>query len=519
MTADDAALERRRLKWAVDTSVGQLEDMARQTRARLGESSAELFEAHAMMAADDDFAAAMEECVSNGSSAEYAVQQAGERFAQILSASEDEYLRARAADIRDVARRILNNLTGVTEERLHFTGPYILAAEDLSPSETIRLDPASILAIAVQKGSATSHTAILARTLGIPAVCGLGAQLDESLDGQEAWIDGSAGELVALPDAATSTAFEKRREGTKRRSVELRTLIGKEDVTRDGKEILVYCNIASPQDVQAVLENDGRGVGLFRSEFLYLGRPDLPGEEEQFEAYRTVAQAMGGRRVIIRTLDAGADKQAQALGLPPEENPALGMRAVRVCLNRPELLRTQLRAIYRASAYGKVAVMFPMIASLWELEACLDACRLVRAELTAENVPFDAELEAGIMIETPAAVLIADELAAKADFFSIGTNDLTQYLLACDRQRSDLGRHSDPHHPAVLRAIRMTVQAAHKAGIWAGICGELASDLSMLPEFLRIGVDELSVPPAFVLPLRAAIRASAATEQTEKTPV
>lgn len=507
-TAEDAALELRRLRRALDLSVRQLEETAKQTRVRIGDSAAALFEAHAMMAADEEFVRTMQTLIRQGKSAEFAVRQAGERFAQLLGASDDAYLRGRAADIRDVAHRIVENLLGVWEEKnpAGQEHPVILAAEELSPSETIRLDPAGILAIAVQNGSPTSHTAILARTLGIPAVCGLGPLLNEASDGLDAWIDGETGELVIEPDEEMCAEFEKRRKGRERRSVELKSLVGKEDVTQDGQKMLVYCNISSPGDVSAVLENDGRGIGLFRSEYLYLGRSDLPGEEEQFEAYREVAQAMQGRRVIVRTLDAGADKKAESLGLPPEENPALGMRAVRVCLSRPELFRTQLRALYRASAYGKISVMFPMIASVWELEECLAACRCVQEELRAEGRAFDEHLETGVMIETPAAVLIADELAARVNFFSVGTNDLTQYLLACDRQRSDLGRHWDPHHPAVLRALRMTAQAAHKAGIWVGICGELAADLSMLPDFLSMGIDELSVPAAFVLPLRAAIR-------------
>ena len=353
-------------------------------------------------------------------------------------------------------------------------------------------------------------TAILARTMGIPAICGLGDSLKEEYAGRTAYIDGETGKVAMDPDELTLTAFKQKEQ----KQVEMRTLMdemrGKEDVTLDGRKMMVYCNIGSPDDVPAVLQNDGQGIGLFRSEFLYLAASDYPSEEEQFKAYKKVAEAMNGKRVVIRTLDIGADKQVAYFNLQKEENPAMGVRAIRICLNRPEVFRTQLRALYRASAYGKVAIMFPMITSVWEVRECKRACQAVMAELDAEGIPYNKDTEIGIMVETPASVFIADALAKEVDFFSVGTNDLTQYTLACDRQANDLGKFFDPHHPAVLRALKIAADAAHKAGIWIGICGELGADLSLLDTFLAIGIDELSVSPSSVLPLRAKIRESTA---------
>ena len=507
-TAEDPAAELERLEAARAQSIEQLETMAEKARGTAGDEVAALFETHAMLVGDEDYARTMRVLIEQGSSAEHAAQQAGERFASILAAMDDAYMKARAADIRDITRRIVNNLLGVVEGGIHADSPIILAAEDLAPSETIQLDKTKILAIATQRGSSNSHMAILARTLGIPAVCGLGEELNETCQGREAYIDGDAGQLVFDPDAAMLETLCRRCALRAEERREMLGMVGREDVTLDGQPMRVYCNIHSPEDLSAVLSNDGRGIGLFRSEFLYLAASDFPTEETQFLAYRQVVQAMQGKRVIIRTLDIGADKQADYFRLEKEENPALGLRAIRVCLNKPDVFRTQLRALYRASAYGKLAIMFPMIASVWEVEECLRFCSRVRQELEDEKILFDPDLEIGIMIETPAAVLIADELAGLVDFFSIGTNDLTQYMLACDRQSGNMGRFFDPHHPAVLRAIRMTADAAHRAGIWVGICGELAADLSLLPDFLDMGIDELSVSPASVLPLRAAIRNS-----------
>ena len=512
--AQDPAAERARLEAARVQAMEQLEAMAERARAQAGDDAAILFETHAMFLEDEDFTGAMDEQLDEGYTAEYAAQQAGEQFAAMLAAMDDPYMQARAADVRDVTGRLLNILTGVAEGGINSEVPVILAADDLAPSETIQLDKSKILAIATQGGSGNSHTAILARTMGIPAVCGLGDALSEDLDGQEAYIVGETGQLVFEPDEETLAGLEARQQKQAEMRVLMRSMVGQKDVTLDGREMMVYCNIGSPEDIHAVLANDGQGVGLFRSEFLYLATEDYPTEEAQFRAYKQVAEAMKGKRVVIRTLDIGADKQVDYFHLNKEENPAMGVRAIRICLNRPEVFRTQLRALYRASAYGKVAIMFPMITSVWEVEECRRACREVMDELTAEGIPFNPDTELGIMIETPAAVFMSEELAALVDFFSVGTNDLTQYTLACDRQCNDLGRFFDPHHPAVLRALKAATDAAHKAGIWIGICGELGADLELLPTFLAMGIDELSVSPSAVLPLRSAIRKSTAAACT-----
>ena len=506
--AQDPAAEHARLEAARAQAMEQLEAMAEKARAQAGDDAAILFETHAMFLEDEDFTGAMDEQLDEGYTAEYAAQQAGEQFAAMLAAMDDPYMQARAADVRDVAGRLLNILTGVAEGGIHSEVPVILAADDLAPSETIQLDKSKILAIATQGGSGNSHTAILARTMGIPAVCGLGDALSEELDGREAYIVGETGQLVFEPDQETLAVLEARQQKQAEMRELMRSMVGQKDITLDGREMMVYCNIGSPEDVPAVLANDGQGVGLFRSEFLYLATEDYPTEEAQFRAYKQVAEAMKGKRVVIRTLDIGADKQVDYFHLNKEENPAMGLRAIRICLNRPEVFRTQLRALYRASAYGKVAIMFPMITSVWEVQECRRACQKVMDELKAEGIPFNPDTELGIMIETPAAVFMAEELAELVDFFSVGTNDLTQYTLACDRQCNDLGRFFDPHHPAVLRALKAATDAAHKAGIWIGICGELGADLELLPTFLAMGIDELSVSPSAVLPLRAAIRKS-----------
>ena len=502
----DPAQERARLDLAREKAAQALLDMARKAGAQVGDSAAELFETHAMFLEDEDFTGAMDELVSEGYNAEYAVGQAGEQFAAMLAEMDDPYMQARAADVKDVTGRLLNLLLGVAEGGIDSEQPVILCAHDLAPSETIQLDKRKILAIATQAGSGNSHTAILARTMGIPAVCGLGESFNESYQGKTAYIVGETGQVIFDPDEETLRSLKARWEQQEQRRELMHSMVGREDVTLDGRRLMVYCNIGSPEDVDAVLSNDGQGVGLFRSEFLYLASQDYPTEEEQFAAYKQVAAAMKGRRVIVRTLDIGADKQVDYFGLNKEENPAMGLRAIRICLDRPEVFRTQLRALYRASAFGKLAIMFPMITSVWEVEECRRACRKVMDELTAEGVPFNKDTELGIMIETPSAVFMAPELARLVDFFSVGTNDLTQYTLACDRQCHGLGRFFDPHHPAVLRALKMAADAAHAAGIWIGICGELGADLELLPTFLALGIDELSVTPTAVLPLRAAIR-------------
>ena len=509
--AADLEKEKQRLEEAKEKSMEQLGALADKAREEAGDESAMLFETHAMFVEDEDFVDCMNNALDEEQcTAERAVEIAGEQFAAMLAAMDDAYMQARAADIKDVARRILNNLMGMVEGGIDSEEPVILAADDLAPSETLQLDKSRILGFITQGGSGNSHTAILARTMGIPAICGLGDSLREELNGRLAYIDGETGKVAIDPDDITLAAFQAKYEKQQEMKVLMETMKGKADVTLDGREMMVYCNIGSPEDVAAVLTNDGQGIGLFRSEFLYLADSDYPTEEEQFKAYKEVAAAMDGKRVVIRTLDIGADKQVGYFELQKEENPALGVRAIRICLNRPEVFRTQLRALYRASAYGKVAIMFPMITSVWEVRECKRACQKVMAELDAEGIPYNKETEIGIMIETPASVLVAGELAKEVDFFSVGTNDLTQYTLACDRQANDLGKFFDPHHPAVLRALKMATDAAHKAGIWIGICGELGADLSLLETFLAIGIDELSVSPSSVLPLRSEIRKSIA---------
>ena len=510
-TVEDTAAELRRLAEAQQKSIYQLEQLADKCRAEAGEESAILFETHAMFVEDEDYVECIMEALNEEQcNAEYAVSVAGEQFAAMFAAMDDAYMRARAADIKDVTQRILNNLMGIVEGGIDSEEPVILAADDLAPSETIQMDKSKILGFATQGGSGNSHTAILARTMGIPAICGLGDALKPEYNGRLAYIDGETGQVVLDPDELTLSALREKHQKQQQMKELLLTMKGQEDVTLDGKHVKLYCNIGSPDDVAAVLANDGQGIGLFRSEFLYLATNDYPTEDQQFEAYKTVAAAMGGKRVIIRTLDIGADKQVDYFHLNKEENPAMGLRAIRICLNRPEVFRTQLRALYRASAYGKVAIMFPMITSVWEVKECRRACQSVMKELTAEGIPFNPNTEIGIMIETPASVFMAKDLAKLVDFFSVGTNDLTQYTLACDRQCNDLGKFFDAHHPAVLRALKMAADAAHEAGIWIGICGELGADISLLPTFLAMGIDELSVSPSAVLPLRAEIRKSIA---------
>ena len=507
----DIEAEKARLAVAQEQSIQQLNALAEQCQEDAGEEMAVLFETHAMFVEDEDFVECITSLIDEKScNAEYAVEQAGIQFAAMFAAMDDAYMQARAADIKDVAKRILNNLLGVVDGGIRSDVPVILAADDLAPSETLQLDKSKILGFVTMGGSGNSHTAILARTMGIPAICDAGEALAEGYNGRVGYIDGETGQLIIDPDAMTQAALKEKYEKQQETKKLLETMKGQEDITLDGKKMLLYCNIGSPEDVAAVLANDGQGIGLFRSEFLYLSASDYPTEDEQFEAYRSVATAMNGKRVVIRTLDIGADKQVDYFDMKEEENPALGVRAIRICLNRPEVFRTQLRALYRASVYGKIAIMFPMITSVWEVKECKRACMSVMKELEVEGIPYNKDTELGIMIETPSSVFVAEELAKLVDFFSVGTNDLTQYTLACDRQANDLGKFYDPHHPALLRAIKMAADAAHKAGIWIGICGELGADISMLPTFLAMGIDELSVSPSAVLPVRAAIRQSIA---------
>ena len=510
-TVADIEAEKTRISSAQEKSMAQLEALAEKAREEAGDEAAILFETHAMFVEDEDYVQCMMDVLEEEScNAEYAVEQAGKQFSAMLAAMDDAYLQGRAADIKDVTRRILNNLMGIVDGGIDSDVPVILAADDLAPSETLQLDKSKILGFITQGGSGNSHTAILARTMGIPAICGLGDALKTEYTGRMSYIDGETGQITLDPDELTLAAFQTKQKKQEEMKELLQSMRGQEDVTLDGREMMVYCNIGSPEDVAAVLANDGQGIGLFRSEFLYLAASDYPSEEEQFKAYKEVAAAMNGKRVVIRTLDIGADKQVDYFQMQKEENPAMGVRAIRICLNRPEVFRTHLRALYRASAFGKVAIMFPMITSVWEVKECKRACQKVMAELDDEGIPYNKDTEIGIMIETPASVLVADALAKEVDFFSVGTNDLTQYTLACDRQANDLGKFFDPHHPAVLRALKIATDAAHAAGIWIGICGELGADLELLETFLAIGIDELSVTPTAVLPLRAEIRKSIA---------
>ena len=505
--ASDTAAELERFRAARETAKEQLAKLYDKALAEAGEDAAMLFEAHQMMLDDLDFVESIEGMIENDRvNAEAAVSDTGAQFAEMFAAMDDSYMQARAADIRDISARVIGILTGEGESGIVSDVPCIVAADDLAPSETVQLDKALILGFITAGGSANSHTAILARTMGIPAIISAGDALQPEMEGKYAIIDGQTGEAVVEPDDAERERLLKRQAKEKALKELLDQLKGKPNVTKDGRNVMVYCNIGSPADIDAVLQNDGGGIGLFRSEFLYLQGSDYPTEDEQFEAYKTVAERMGGKRVIIRTLDIGADKQADYFHLDKEENPAMGLRAIRICLTRPEVFRTQLRALYRASAYGKIAIMFPMITSVWEVQEIKRICRNIRAELAEEGVPMADKVELGIMIETPAAVMMSAELAHEVDFFSVGTNDLTQYTLAVDRQGVGLDRFFDAHHPAVLRMIRMAAENAHKAGIWIGICGELGADAELTETFLSMGIDELSVSPSAVLPLRSAIR-------------
>ena len=513
----DAAAEKQRFENARSTAMEQLAALYEKAVAEVGEEGAALFEAHQMMLEDLDYIDGINDMIEGeGVNAEYAVSQVAEQFAAMLAAMDDAYMQARAADVKDISNRVIGILQGVVAGGIDSDVPVILASDDLAPSETVQLDKSKILGFVTSGGSGNSHTAILARTMGIPAIIGVGDALKDSLEGKSAIIDGETGEVVVEPDAITSERLLKKQAKERALKELLNQLKGKENVTIDGRKVMVYCNIGSPDDVDPVLANDGGGIGLFRSEFLYLQNDDYPTEEQQFKAYKDVAERMGGKRVIIRTLDIGADKQADYFQLDKEENPAMGLRAIRICLTRPEVFKTQLRALYRASAYGKIAIMFPMITSVWEVQEIKRICEAVKAELRREEIPFDENVELGIMIETPSAVMMSDRLAKEVDFFSVGTNDLTQYTLAVDRQGNNLDRFFDSHHPAVLRMLKMAADNAHKAGIWIGICGELGADVSLTETFLAIGIDELSVSPSAVLPLRSAIRSIDTSVSSQK---
>ena len=513
----DAAAEWSRFKAAQKKAIDQLGELYEKALKEAGEEAAFLFETHQMMAEDDDYVEAIQGLIQDEKlNAEAAVTDVAAQFADMFAQMDDTYMQARAADVKDVSGRIIGILTGVVQGGIDSPVPVILAADDLAPSETVQLDKSKILAFVTEGGSGSSHTAILARTMGIPAIIGVGDQLKPEYEGRECIVDGATGTVILDADEATRSVMMAKREEQLKRQKLLEQLKGQPNVTRDGQSIKVFCNIGNPEDVPVVLSNDGGGVGLFRSEFLYLNCSDYPSEDYQFEAYKKVLSDMGGKEVVIRTLDIGADKQIDYFEMPVEENPALGNRALRICLIRPEIFKTQLRALYRASAFGKLGIMFPMVTSVWEVKEAKKMCEQVKKELTAEGKPFADDVQIGIMIETPAAAVMSDRLAKLVDFFSCGTNDLTQYTLACDRQNNDLGRFFNPHHPAVLRLLKMVCDNAHKNGVWVGICGELGADLELTETFLSIGIDELSVSPRSVLPLRQKIRETTIGDVKEK---
>jgi len=490
---------------AQEITCAELSHLAEKARKDAGDEAALLFETHCEMAQDPDFCDCIKELTDSGKDAVSAVMEAGEQFAAMFESMDDAYTKERAADIRDVASRICRILRGESED-FALSAPSVVIAEDLSPSQTMQLDKSLLLGFATRKGSPVSHTAILSRILGIPAIVGLGDKLLSDFAGKCGILDGIEGKLIIEPDTETLTYYNETKAAFDAEKAGLSALIGKETVTKSGKRTKLYCNIGSPSDVDKVLSNDGEGIGLFRSEFLFLGRDSAPTEDEQFEAYKSVLEKMDGKPVIVRTMDIGADKKADYLGLSDEENPALGLRGLRLSLEHPDWFKRQLRALYRASVYGNLSVMFPMVANVWEVEKAKDLCREVQIELKMSGIPYCNTVKLGIMIETPAAALISGELAKIVDFFSVGTNDLTQYTLACDRQNGSIAPHLDPHHPAILSQLKMIAENAHQAGIPVGICGELGADESLTEFFLAIGIDELSVSPSCVLPLRKNIR-------------
>nr|WP_288885764.1 phosphoenolpyruvate--protein phosphotransferase [uncultured Blautia sp.] len=502
---EDTDGEMQRYTQAKVTAVSQLKDLYDKAVKEVGEANAAIFEIHQMMLEDDDYRESVENMIRTQKvNAEYAVAVTGDNFSQMFASMEDDYMRERAADVKDISERILAILGGGSKSTVNTEEPVIILADDLAPSETVQLDKDKVLSFVTVHGSVNSHTAILARTMGIPALIGTSIPLDDQVDGKLAVVDGANGMIYVDPDRKTLSEMQRRQQEEEEKKELLQQLKGKENITLDGKKVMLYANIGNIKDLATVVQNDAGGIGLFRSEFLYLEKEDYPTEEEQFKIYKTVAETMAGKRVIIRTLDIGADKKCHYFEMDEEENPALGYRAIRICLTRPQVFKTQLRALFRAAVYGNLAVMYPMITSLWEIKKIKDIVGEVKAELEEQGMEYRIP-EQGIMIETPAAVMISADLAEEVDFFSIGTNDLTQYTLAVDRQNPKLDAFYDPHHPAVLAMIRMTVENAHRAGIWAGICGELGADLSLTREFLAMGVDELSVSPGRILPIRRII--------------
>ena len=502
---EDADAEMERYTDARNIAAAQLKKLYDKALKEVGEANAAIFEVHQMMLEDEDYNESVENIIhSQMVNAEYAVASTADNFAQMFEAMDDDYMRGRAADVRDISERVITVLAGGAGSGLDSDEPVIIAADDLAPSETVQLDKDKVLSFVTAHGSENSHTAILARTMGIPALIGTGIDLDETVDGKLGIVDGTNGVVYVDPDAELLEEMKKKQQEEQEKKRLLQTLKGKENITLDGQKVMLYANVGNIKDLGIALQNDAGGIGLFRSEFIYLGQDHYPTEEEQFQIYKTVAETMAGRRVIIRTLDIGADKQCDYFELDKEDNPAMGLRAIRICLTRPEIFKTQLRALFRASVYGNINIMYPMIISVDEVRQIKAIVEEVKAELTEQGIEYGNPAQ-GIMIETPASVMMSRELAEEVDFFSIGTNDLTQYTLAIDRQNSKLDKFFDSHHPAVLRMIQMTVENAHKAGIWCGICGELGADQALTKDFLAMGVDELSVSPGSILPLRKII--------------
>lgn len=504
---DDVNAETKRFESAKSKAIDELQNLYDKALGEVGETGAMIFEIHKMMLEDLDYCEAIMGVIQGEQvNAEYAVAQTSDKFSKMFSSMDDSYMKERAADVKDVSEKLIKILSGAEEGTINSDEPVIIVTDDLLPSETVRMDKSKILGFITERGSSNSHTAILARTMSIPAVVGVSDILNKDLNGKAAAIDGFDGKIFVEPDEETASALRGRERELIERKAHLKTLKGKKSATIDGQKVNVYANVGQVSDIDIAYENDAEGIGLFRSEFLYLGVTDYPTEEYQFNAYKAAAEKSGGKTVVIRTLDIGADKQVDYFDLPKEDNPAMGFRAIRICLERKEIFKTQLRAIYRASAYGKLAIMFPMIISVEEVLKIKKIIAEVKDELSKQGIAYSDNVETGIMIETPAAAIISDELAREVDFFSIGTNDLTQYTLAVDRQNQKLESFYNPHHKAVLRLIKMVADNAHKAGIWAGICGELAGDLSLTKAFLAMGIDELSVSPSKVLTLRDEIR-------------
>ena len=504
---EDPEAEIKRVDEALEKSKEQLQKLYDKAVQEVGEASAAIFEVHQMMLEDDDYLEAIQNTIRTEQiNAEYAVAATGDNFAEMFASMDDDYMKARSADIKDISERLVRNLSGQDDADLSSIEPSIIVADDLSPSETVQMDKDKILAFVTVHGSTNSHTAILARMMNIPALIGVDMNLEEIHTGMEAVVDGFQGTVIFEPDEPVKAqTTEKMAEEAEKLRL-LQELKGKENVTLDGHKINIYANIGSVGDIGYVMENDAGGIGLFRSEFIYLEKDNYPTEEEQFQIYKAVAQNMAGKKVIIRTLDIGADKQIDYFDMAHEENPAMGYRAIRICLDRPEVFKTQLRALFRASMFGNISIMYPMIISVTEVKQIKAIVAEVKKELTEQGIPFKDDVEQGVMIETPAAVMISDLLAKEVDFFSIGTNDLTQYTLAIDRQNAKLDNIYDSHHEAVLRMIQMVIDNAHKEGIWAGICGELGADTTLTERFIQMGIDELSVSPTFVLPVRKIVR-------------